>query len=98
MRSNFLVIVSTVLSSIVVAAPASSKLCEGILGATYFVTNKNENTIIVSSIGQDGTLSFAREVPTGGAGGSASGGPDALFAQGTIIQHGRVRPRFSIRF
>jgi hypothetical protein len=57
-----------------------------VLGATYFITNKAANTIIVSSIGGDGKLSFAKEVPTGGALGSASGGADALFTQDCIVQ------------
>lgn len=62
----------------------------GILGATYFITNKANNTIVVSSIGANGSLSFAREVPTGGVGQSASGGPDALFAQDSIVESGGV--------
>jgi hypothetical protein len=57
-----------------------------ILGATYFITNKANNSIVVSSIGADGKLTFAREVDTGGAGGSASGDADALFSQGSITQ------------
>jgi hypothetical protein len=61
-----------------------------VLGATYFITNKANNTIVVSSIGADGTLSFEREVQTGGAGGSASGAADALFTQDAIIQSGGV--------
>jgi len=61
-----------------------------VLGATYFITNKNNNTIVVSSIGADGTLSFAKEVATGGAGGSASGGADALFVQDSVVQSGGV--------
>jgi hypothetical protein len=70
--------------------PVSSE----VLGATYFITNKAANTIIVSSIGGDGKLSFAKEVPTGGAGGSASGGADALFTQDSIVQsHGVSSPR-----
>jgi len=64
-----------------------------VLGATYFITNKAANTIIVSSIGGDGTLSFANEVPTGGAGGSASGGADALFTQDSIVQSNGVPSR-----
>lgn len=63
-----------------------------ILGATYFITNKAANTIVVSSIGGDGTLSFAKEVPTGGSGGSASGGADALFTQDSIVQSDGVFP------
>ena len=66
-----------------------------VLGATYFITNKAANTIIVSSIRGDGTLSFAGEVPTGGAGGSASGGADALFTQDCIVQSGGVSASFS---
>jgi len=57
-----------------------------ILGATYFITNKANNSIVVSSIGTDGKLTFAREVKTGGAGGSASGDADALFSQDSITQ------------
>lgn len=64
-----------------------------VLGATYFITNKAANTIIVSSIGGDGKLSFAKEIPTGGAGGSASGGADALFTQDCIVQSDGVSPR-----
>jgi hypothetical protein len=60
------------------------------LGATYFITNKAKNTIVVSSIDADGTLSFAKEVATGGAGGSASGSADALFAQDSVVQSGGV--------
>lgn len=63
-------------------APVGSE----ILGATYFITNKAANTIVVSSICGDGTLSFVKEVPTGGSGGSASGGADALFTQDSIVQ------------
>ena len=57
-----------------------------ILGAAYFITNKANNTIVVSSIGSDGKLTFAREVKTGGRGLSASGEADALFSQDSIIQ------------
>src|ERR1700731_4322658 len=56
-----------------------------VLGATYFITNKDNNTIVVSSIGADGTLSFAKEVSTGGAGGSAGGAADALVAQASVV-------------
>jgi hypothetical protein len=68
--------------------PVSSE----VLGATYFITNKAANTIIVSTIGGDGRLLFAKEVPTGGAGGSASGGADALFTQDSIVQSDGVCP------
>jgi hypothetical protein len=64
----------------------SSNNGSDILGATYFITNKANNTIIVSSIGADGKLTFAREVETGGGGRSASGEADALFSQDSIIQ------------
>jgi hypothetical protein len=66
------------------------------LGATYFITNKQNNTIVVSNIGENGTLSFAAEVPTGGAGGSASGDADALFSQDSVVQDDGVLT-FSIR-
>jgi hypothetical protein len=65
---------------------------EKTLGATYFITNKKANTIVVSSINGNGTLSFAKEVATGGAGGSASGGADALFSQDSVVQADGVFP------
>ena len=64
----------------------SSQNSTSILGAAYFITNKANNTIVVSSIGNDGKLTFAKEVPTGGKGLSASGEADALFSQDSIIQ------------
>lgn len=87
-----------ILNKIALAMPASPelssaqkrsshhKISNGTLGATYFITNKQNNTIIVSNIGNNGTLSFAAEVPTGGAGGSASGEADALFSQDSVVQ------------
>ena len=74
------------------AVPAKhhSRRASGSLGATYFITNKANNTIIISSISANGTLSFAQEIPTGGAGGSASNGADALFTQDSIIRVRRV--------
>jgi len=71
----------------------STKRCVQAKGATYFITNKANNTIFVSQINHNGTLSFAQEVPTGGAGGSASGGADALFSQDSIIQKDGVISR-----
>lgn len=59
---------------------------EKTLGATYFITNKQANTIVVSSINGNGTLTFAKEVATGGVGGSASGAADALFSQDSVVQ------------
>jgi hypothetical protein len=68
---------------------------EKTLGATYFITNKQANTIVVSSINGNGTLSFAKEVATGGVGGSASGAADALFSQDSVVQANGVSvPRF----
>src|ERR1700734_4293391 len=64
-----------------------------ILGATYFITNKHANTVIVSSINGNGTLAFAQEIATGGAGGSASGAADALFSQDSVFQVDGVRYR-----
>jgi len=76
-----LIFFSSVLLTLIEGVLARPQQPNGTLGATYFITNKNKNSIIVSSINKDGTLSFAREVPTGGAGGSASGGADALLAR-----------------
>lgn len=70
----------------IICAVSGVPIGSEILGATYFITNKAANTIVVSSICGDGTLSFAKEVPTGGGGGSASGGADALFTQDSIVQ------------
>ena len=68
---------------------------EKTLGATYFITNKQANTIVVSTINGNGTLSFVKEVATGGVGGSASGTADALFSQDSVIQaEGVFVPRF----
>jgi hypothetical protein len=89
MYSTFLFLTTFLLSAIISAVPTKQH-GNSPLGATYFITNKANNTIIVSSIGQNGTLSFAREIPTGGKGGSASGGADALFSQDSIIQNGGV--------
>jgi len=76
----------SILSSFINALPAACPTQQSVQGATYFITNRANNTIFVSQINHNGTLSFAQEVPTGGAGGSASGGPDALFCQDSIIQ------------
>jgi hypothetical protein len=59
---------------------------EKTLGATYFITNKQANTVIVSSINGNGTLAFAKEIATGGVGATASGAADALFSQDSVIQ------------
>lgn len=93
MHTTFLFLIVSLLSTLVPAVP--TRYPGGILGATYFITNKANNTIIVSSIGQNGTLSFAKEVPTGGKGGSASGAADALFSQDSIIQVGGVHSTVS---
>jgi hypothetical protein len=61
------------------------------LGATYFMTNKVENTIIISSIQANGELSFAREFPSGGAGAYTMNRTDPLFSQDSIIQAAGVR-------
>ena len=82
----FLFLIVSIFSTLILAAPGKHRPARGSLGATYFITNKDQNTIIASSINANGTLSFGREIPTGGAGGSASGGADALFTQDSIIQ------------
>jgi hypothetical protein len=94
MNSTFFFLTISLLSALISAVPIKQHV-NSTLGATYFITNKANNTVIVSSIGQDGTLSFAREIPTGGKGGSASGGADALFSQDSIIQNGGVHIPFS---
>jgi len=59
------------------------------LGATYFMTNRAANTVFVSSINVDGSLSFIKEVPTGGKG-SPVNSSDPLFSQHGVIQHDGV--------
>jgi len=54
------------------------------LGAAYTMTNKAANTLIVSSIGPDGTLSFSQEIATGGAG-TPVNKADPLGSQNSII-------------
>ena len=93
MYSTLFILLFSCLSLLVPAVPTKQKV-NPILGATYFITNKADNTIIVSSIGQDGKLSFAKEAPTGGKGGSASDGADPLFSQDSIIQVDGVHSRF----
>lgn len=93
MYSTVFFLTISFLSALISAVPIKQH-GDSTLGATYFITNKADNTIIVSSIGQNGTLSFAREIPTGGKGGSASGGADALFSQDSIIQNGGVHIPF----
>jgi len=58
------------------------------VGAAFFLSNDpTGNAVIVSTIAEDGTLSFASAVPTGGLGAhgvSDPNGPDALFSQGSV--------------
>ena len=105
MRSSTLFSIVLSLSTRVLAAPTGRSYYhergsvrhnathEKTLGATYFITNKQANTVIVSSINGNGTLAFAQEIATGGAGGSASGAADALFSQDSVLQADGVRYR-----
>jgi len=65
-----------------------------VLGATYFITNRPAQTIIISTIHANGSLSFAKEVPTGGAGGFAvfGSGVDVLFSQDSVLVSDNVFP------
>lgn len=65
----------------------SNKRGKDLLGATYFITNRPAQTIIISGIKSNGSLSFAKEVPTGGAGGFAvfMNGVDVLFSQDSVL-------------
>ena len=54
------------------------------LGASYTMTNKASNSLIVNSINLDGTLSFAQEIATGGAG-SPLVKADPLGSQSSIV-------------
>jgi hypothetical protein len=59
------------------------------LGATYTMTNKAANSVFVTSIQADGTISFAREVATGGAGSPLAKG-DPLGSQNSVVVAGGV--------
>src|SRR2546423_313078 len=65
----------------------SYKRGKDLLGATYFITNRPAQTIIISSINSNGSLSFAKEFPTGGAGGFAvfMNEVDVLFSQDSLL-------------
>lgn len=67
---------------------------EDVLGATYFITNRDAQTIIISAIHSNGSLSFAKEFPTGGKGGFAVFGSevDVLFSQDSLLVSDDVSP------
>jgi len=58
------------------------------VGAAFFLSNDpTGNAVIVNTIAEDGTLSFATAVPTGGLGAhgvTSPNGPDAMFSQGAV--------------
>jgi|SRR5271167_607757 len=72
------------LVSVVSALPAASSI-----GAHYFMSNKPDNTIVVSNINPDGSLTFAHEVLTGGQG-TPKTGSDPLASQNSVIVSGGV--------
>ena len=59
------------------------------LGATYTMTNKVANSVFVTSINADGTISFAQEVSTGGVG-SPLAKADPLGSQNSVVVSGGV--------
>jgi len=89
---------STIFASIGASPLATAQDCvehnNHVLGATYFITNRPAQTLIISTIHANGSLSFAKEVPTGGAGGFAvfGSGVDVLFSQDSVLVSDNVFP------
>jgi len=67
---------------------ANSTASGSAVGAAFFLSNDPKgNAVIVNTIADDGTLSFASAIPTGGLGAhgvTSPNGPDAMFSQGSV--------------
>ncbi|KAJ3031047.1 hypothetical protein HDV00_008531 [Rhizophlyctis rosea] len=79
-------LLTSLFAGLACAAPFAGKA--DIKGATYTMSNEVSNTIIINAIHEDGTLSYANSVLTGGVGPYMVNHTDPLFSQDSVLVSG----------